>query len=119
MTDIQKGTTSLPVIIKPRIEGIAVTQTAIKQNYSNRYVDDPSTPLTWTLEYRKAGSTLTSTLAFDSSKSTDTEIFFNMPDSFYAEIADWTLLVYWQIDTEKIYNDEAMTISIKEFHLTS
>lgn len=116
MPEVQVGSTSRPIIIKPMIGGVSVTQTQIKNNYSNKYVDDPTTPLNFVLEYKKRGDTSPSTQNWDSAKSTDTEIFFDMPDAFWATRNTYTIMAYWTIGTEKNYTEESVQLEVKDLH---
>ena len=119
LPEIQKGTTSLPILVTPRIGGIPITQSEIKTNHSSVYIDD-STPLSFTLEYKSRGD-IVNIIHWDESQSTEDTIFFPMPDSFYANEIVWTILPYWKIlgltKTEKVYADEAIQIEIKDLHL--
>jgi hypothetical protein len=117
MVDVQKGSTALPIIVVPRIGGIPVTQTEIKNNFSNKYVNEGTTPIAWTLEYQKRGESTPSTQAWDESKSTDEKIFFDMPDTFWEDWATYTILVYWTISTEKVYTELPTQITVKDLHV--
>jgi len=120
LPEAQTGSTTLPILVIPRIGGVPVTQTQIKNNFSNVFVDDGSTPLTWVLEYITRDGTL-NTQNFDATQSTDSVIFFPLPDSFYAVDIIWTLLPFWNIvgltQTEKIYADESIMFEVKDLHL--
>lgn len=120
MPEVQTGSTTLPILVIPRINGVPVTQTQIKTNFSNVFIDDGQTPLTFTMEYQTRLGTL-NTQAFDASKSTDAIIFFPMPDSFYATDIIWTIIPFWTIvgltQTEKIYANEAIQLEVKDLHL--
>ena len=116
MADVQRGTTSLPIIIKPRINGQIVTQTEIKNTYSNFYVNDLTTPLTWVLSYWKHGDATVATVNFDPAKSTDSVLYFTMPDSFYADYAAWSFMINWAISTEKIHSNEAIQVNVKDLY---
>lgn len=119
MPEVQKGTTTLPILVTPRIAGVPVTQTEIKNNHSNVFVDNGSTPLSFTLEYKSRDGTV-NTQEWDESKSTENVIFFPMPDSFYADDVVWTILPFWTIvgltQTEKIYADESIQLEVKDLH---
>ena len=120
MTEVQVGSTFRPIRLIPKVGGVPVTQTDIKNNYSNLYVDDPSTPLTWVLEWKRRGDTNATTINFNSGLSTDSEIYFDIPDSFYAAIQKYTVLFAWVVtgasDTEKIYCEEAIQIDVRDLH---
>ncbi len=122
MPEAQTGSTTLPILVIPRIGGVPVTQTEIKNNFSNVFVNDGTTPLTWVLEYQERDGTL-NTQNFDDSLSTDAIIFFPVPNSFYANDVIWTLLPFWNIagltQTEKIYTDESIMFEVKDLHLGS
>ena len=117
MTDVQRGTKLLPISIEPRIDGVLVTQSEIKNKFSNAFVDDNTTPLTWTLEYFERGQSTPLTQFFDDAQSTESTIVFPMPDSFYADYKVWMILIRWNISVEQIYSDEAISIEIKDFVL--
>jgi len=112
---VQIGTTALPIRITPRIGGLVVTQQNIKDIYSNHFVSDIATPLTWVLEY-KAVNGAVATVTFDSGLSGPSSIYFTMPDSFYADKEEWTFEVAWKIATEKIYMLRSVKISVIDEH---
>jgi len=120
MTEAQVGSTFLPIKIKPFIDGLPKTQQNIKDNFSNLYVDDPTTPLTWVLEHKKKGDTVATTVNFDAGLSTEAVIYFDMPDTFWATIQKYTVLVAWVVTglgkVEKIYNEEEFTIDVRDLH---
>jgi hypothetical protein len=120
MTEVQIGSTFLPIKIKPHIGGVAVTQQNIKDNFSNLYVDDPTTPLTWVLEWKRRTDTAFTSVAYDAALTTETEIYFDMPDTFWANIQKYTVLVAWVVTglgkVEKIYNEEEFTIDVRDLH---
>lgn len=120
MPEVQIGTTTLPILVIPRINGVPVTQTEIKNNLSNVFVDDDTTPLSFTLEYVTREGTL-QTQVWDESQSTESIIFFPIPDSFYAVDIVWTLLPFWTIigltQIENIYAGESITLEVKDLHL--
>lgn len=107
---VQKGSTSLPIIIVPRINGAIVTQDDIKNIFSNFFVSDATTPLSFTLEYKEVDGVV-KTVAWDSSKSAASSLFFPVPDSLYENKEEWTIAIFWEISTEKNY-------TLKPFHLT-
>lgn len=113
--EIQVGSLQQPVILKPRINGIPVTVSDIKNSFSNFYVSDGATPIDWKLEYktRTGAKTL---IAFDASRSTNEEIWFLPADAFYATEVKYTIMFYWTISTEKVYSENAITFDIKEIH---
>ena len=115
MTEVQVGTTTRPIRITPHIDGLPVTQQNIKDNFSNLFVDDGSTPLTFTMEYKVRNGTVT-TLLWDAAKSTESEIYFEVPNSFYIAVKTWTVLFFWSVLTEKNYTDEPIQIEIKDLH---
>jgi len=119
MVEVQIGTTFLPILMTPRIGGLPVTQTQIKNDFSNAYVDDVTTPLTFTLEYKERNDALPQTVSFDASRSTDSVIYFPIPDSFYAQNATYTVLPFWNVGgptPEKIYAAEGIQIIVKDLH---
>jgi hypothetical protein len=120
LPEVQTGSTTLPILVIPRINGVPVTQTQIKNNFSNVFVSDGTTPLTFTMEYQTRLGTL-NTQAYDATLSTDSIIFFPMPDSFYATAIKWTIIPFWNIvgltQTEKIYANESIMLEVKDLHL--
>ncbi len=112
---VQVGTKSLPIRITPRIGGLVVTQTEIETIYSNFFVDQGSTPLTWVFEYKAVDGTIAS-ISFDAGLSGPSSIYFPIPDSFYANKEEWTFSVAWQIATEKIYMLRSVKISVVDEH---
>lgn len=114
--EVQKGTTRLPIFVKPRIDGKFVTVTQIKNDYSNFYVDDTTTPLNFFMEYRQEGQTTSTVVAWDQTKSTNTILYFLPSDSLYASVAKYTVLFFWTCLLEKIYTEEPETIDVKELH---
>ena len=118
MPEVQLGTTSKPIIVIPRIGGLAITQAQIKNDFSNEFVSDALTPLSFVLEYKKREDTVFATVNWSSSKSTETNIFFPMPDSFWENIQEWTVLVAWKIATEKNYTVVNAVFTIKDLHRT-
>ncbi len=112
---VQKGTTSLPIRITPRIGGQVVTQQNIKDIYSNFFISDGATPLTWVFEYKAVGVAVQS-INFDSALSGPSSIYFPIPDSFYLDLAEWTFEVAWKIATEKIYMLRSVKISVVDEH---
>jgi len=121
MADVQIGTTNLPISIQPRINGEIVTQQQIKTEFSNSFIDDSETPLTWTLEYTERGGT-TQTQLFDSGESTNDTIVFSMPDSFYEELRVWMITIRWNIAgnaprPEQIFSNESIMIEVKNLTL--
>ena len=117
MVEIQKGVKKLVIFAKPRIGGLVKTQTQIKNDFSNFFVSDGATPLTWSLEFRDSKGVVT-TLAFDGAKSTDTILYFLPTNTFWDTLESYTVLLFWEIgaDLEKIYSDEAIALVIKDFH---
>ena len=115
MVEIQQGTTKLPILVTPRINGVDVTITQIKNQFSNFFVDDASTPIAFTLETRTRTGAV-ATLAWDSTKSTDSIIFFLPLDSFYAILETYTIIPYWTIASEKIYAQESIQLVVKQLH---
>jgi len=121
MADVQIGTTNLPISIQPRINGEIVTQEQIKLEFSNSFIDDSTTPLTWTLEYTERDGT-TQTQFFDTGESTNDTIVFAMPDSFYAEFKVWMVTIRWNIAgvaprPEQIFSNESIMIEVKDLTL--
>ena len=109
------GALITPIIIRPRIDGNIVTQTQIKNTFSNTFVDDVTTPIAFTMESKVRGQTIAE-LAWDPSKSTDSVIYFLPADAFYASEIKYTLLFYWTIATEKVYTKIPITLEVKDYH---
>jgi len=115
MVEIQVGSKQQPVILIPRINGVDETVTRIKTVFSNFYVSDGATPIDWKLEYRtRTGNKLL--IGFDAAKSSDTQIFFFPPDTFWESVVKYSVLFYWTIGLEKVYTENPITIDIKELH---
>lgn len=117
MVEVQKGVKKLVIFAKPRIGGLVKTQTQIKNDFSNFFINDASTPLTWTLEFRDSKGVVT-TLAFDDTKSTDAILYFLPSDTFWDTLASYTVMLYWEIgaDLEKIYSENSIQLQIKDLH---
>lgn len=107
---VQKGSTSLPIIVVPRINGNVVTQDDIKTLFSNFFVNDATTPLAFTLEYKAVDGTVV-TVAWNPAKSGPSSLYFPVTDALYVNKEEWTIAVFWTISTEKNY-------VLKPFHLT-
>lgn len=118
MPEIQVGTTDKPILVIPRIGGVPVTQTQIKNDFSNAYVDDISTPLSFVLEYKNRTDTTVTSIAWNEAASTESQIFFDMPDAFWANLEEWTVMVAWTIAGEKNYTVESVVFAIKDMHRT-
>lgn len=117
MPEVQKGIKKLVIFAKPRIGGLVKTQTQIKNDFSNFFVSDGATPLTWTLEFRDSKGNVT-TLAFNAGLSTDAILYFLPSNTFWDTLESYTVLLYWEVgtDLEKIYADEAISLVVKDFH---
>ncbi len=117
MPEVQKGIKKLVIFAKPRIGGLVRTQTDIKNDFSNFFVSDGATPLTWSLEFKDSKGVVT-TLLFDSGLSTDTTLYFLPTDTFWDTLESYTVLLFWEIGTalEKIYSEEAIQLVVKDLH---
>jgi len=115
MVEVQIGSLQLPILITPRINGVPVTQTQIKNDFSNKFVSDIATPIAWTLETRTRTGTV-QLLVWNEGNSTDSVIFFQPLDSFYAVEETYTIIPFWTIDTEKIYGQESIQFKVKQLH---
>lgn len=113
--EIQKGSLVAPIIIHPRIDGNLVTQSQIKNDFSNLYIDDNTTPIAFAMEL-KVREEVIQTISWDELKSTETDIFFLPPNSIYDEEKKYTVLFYWTISTEKVYTKIPITLEVKDFH---
>ena len=117
MPEAQKGIKQLVIFAKPRIGGIVRTQTDIKNNFSNFFVSDGATPLTWSLEFRDSKGVVT-TLLLDSGLSTDSLLYFLPTNTFWDTFASYTVMLFWEIgvDLEKIYSENSIQLQIKDLH---
>lgn len=115
MVEVQKGSLVTPIIITPRIDGNIVTQSQIKNTFSNTFIDDATTPISFTMESKVRGQPIV-TLAWDESKSTDNQIYFQPLDAFYADEIKYTLLFYWTIGNEQVYTQVPITLEVKDYH---
>ena len=115
MVEIQVGSKQQPIIILPRIDGNAVTVQNIKDNFSNFFINNGSTPINFVMETRtRLGNKVT--LNYDVAKSSETEIWFLPLDTFWESIQKYTTLFYWTIAVEKVYTENPITIDVKELH---
>jgi len=115
MVEIQLGSKALPIIILPTIDGNAVTVQQIKDDFSNYFVSDGATPINFILE-RKTRDDAKVDLSYNATKSSETEIWFEPPDSVYATIDKFTCVVYWTIGIEKVPTTNPFTIDVKDLH---
>lgn len=115
MVEVQKGALITPITIRPRIDGNIITQTQIKNDFSNTFLDDASTPIAFTMESKVRGQNPVE-LAWDESKSTDSLIHFQPADAFFANEIKYTLLFFWTIATEKVYTKIPITLEVKDYH---
>ena len=113
--EFQVGSKQQPIILKPKIDGKAVTVTEIKNTFSNFFVSDVATPVNFVLETRTRLG-VKATLNFNAAKSTDTEIWFFPLDPFYATVEKKTALFYWTIGVEQVYTEIPIVIDVKELH---
>lgn len=112
---VQIGTRLLPIIVTPRIDGKVVTQTEIKAK-STGYVDDNNTPLRFGLEIKQRNEAIL-TLQWDETKSSNSAIFFQVPDSVYASAAVYTVTCFWTVGTsEKIYALAPYHLTVEDIH---
>ena len=115
MVEVQIGSTALPIIILPTIDGKAVTQTQIKNDFSNYFVSDGATPINFILETKtRDGSKVP--LSFNAAKSSETEIWFEPPDSLYATKEVFTAVVFWTIGIEKVPTTNMFVIDVQDLH---
>ncbi|KKN76249.1 hypothetical protein LCGC14_0372750 [marine sediment metagenome] len=115
MVEVQKGAKITPITIRPRIDGNIVTQTQIKNDFSNQFVDDITTPINFFMESKVRGQSLVD-LAWDPALSTDSLIHFLPADAFYANEIKYTLLFFWTIANEKVYTKIPITLEVKDYH---
>ena len=113
--EIQVGSKQQPIIIIPRINGIAETVARIKGVFSNFFVNDATTPISWTLEFKTRTGAI-QTVVFDAANSTDTQIFFFPPDSMFAAVEEFTIAVFWTIGVEKVYTEQQIVFEVKDLH---
>ena len=115
MVEIQVGSKQQPIILIPRINGVDETVTRIKTVFSNFFISDGATPIDWQLEFRTRTG-VKQLIAFDPTKSTDTQIYFFPPDTFYESVVKYTVLFFWTIGIEKVYSDSPVTVDVKDLH---
>jgi len=115
LVEVQKGALITPITIRPRIDGNIVTQTQIKNDFSNQFVDDNTTPIAFFMESKIRGGNPVE-LAWDESKSTDNLIFFQPADAFYANEVKYTLLFFWTIAAEKVFTKIPINLEVKDYH---
>lgn len=125
---VEINSISVPVLVTPRINGIAVTVTQIKTIYSAYFVDPTSTPLSFWLEYRDAvGTDLVTTIEYDPAKSSDSQLFFPIPDALYQNENKYSVLFFWLVqdnatptpnNLEKIYTEQALVLEVVDLHNT-
>jgi len=115
MVEIQVGSKQQPIIMLPRIDGVAVTVQNIKDNFSNFFVDNGTTPINFVMETKtRTGAKVL--LNYDVAKSSETEIWFLPLDTFWDTVQKYTALFYWTIAVEKVYTENPITIDVKEIH---
>ncbi len=115
MVEVQIGSTALPIIILPTIDGKAVTVTQIKNDFSNYFVNDGATPINFILEYKtRDGSKVN--LSYNNTKSSETEIWFEPPDTVYATKEVFTMVVYWTIGIEKVPTTNMFVLDVQDLH---
>lgn len=124
---VEINSISVPVLVTPRINGIPVTVTQIKTIYSAKFVDNTTTPLSFYLEYRDAvGSDSIVTILWDPTKSSDSQLFFPIPDSLYQNENKYSILFFWLVtdnamppaNLEKIYVEQALVLEVLNLHNT-
>lgn len=119
----QLGSIFLPVLMTPRINQIPVTVTQIKTIYSSKFVDNTTTPLDFWLEYADRLGNKTE-VKWDSTKSSDSLIYFPIDDSVYASLAKYSVLFYWTVSNnamsavviEKIFVEQPQVLEIEDQH---
>ena len=120
MVKVQVGTTFLPVRLTPRISGLAVLVSQIKNVYSALYVSDALTPISFVMEYTPDGGGTPQTITWNPALSTDSQVYFPVPDAFYSAVETWIVVFYWTItngpSTEKIYTENYLTIQVLDLH---
>lgn len=117
--EAQVGSVSLPILITPRIDDQAVTVTQIKTVYSGKWTSDPSTPMSFLLELKDEFGNITSVT---DSGSTDSQLNFPVPDSVYANVITYTVMVYWVVKNtggtiiEKVPTIQPLTLEVADLH---
>jgi|SRR5579872_652785 len=96
MPRVQFNSVNFPLLLTPRIDGVPVTQTQIKNDFSSSFVSDLLTPLDFYAEFTDRLGNVT-TFPWSADQSSDTEIFFPINDSFYQTVKKYSLLVYWTV----------------------
>ena len=112
---VQIGSTDLPIIIVPRINGKEVTQTEIKTVFSNAYVDDATTPLSFILEIRKIGGEIIK-VDWTESESTETKIYFAIPNDVWSIVEEYTVVISWVISGERNSVIAPFHLSVEDLH---
>jgi len=119
----QLGSVFLPILMTPRINQVPVTVTQIKTIYSSKFVDNSTTPLDFYLEYADRTGAKTE-IKWDSVKSSDSLIYFPVPDAVYATLAKYSVLFYWTVSDnsvpavviEKIFVEQPQVLEIEDQH---
>lgn len=122
---VEINSISVPVLVTPRINGVVVTVTQIKTIYSAYFVDNTTTPLSFWLEYRDAvGSDPVVTIEWDPVKSSDSQLFFPIPDVLYQTENKYSVLFFWLVQNnadppanlEKIYTEQPLVLEVLDLH---
>lgn len=125
---VEINSITVPVLVTPRINQVPVTVTQIKTVYSSVFESDETTPLSFWLEYRAAvGTDDVVTIEWDPSKSSDSQLFFPIPDALYQNENKYSVLFFWLVqddamptpaDLEKIYTEQALVLEVVDLHNT-
>lgn len=122
---VELNSINVPVLVTPRINGIVVTVTQIKTTYSSVFVDNTTTPMTFWMEYRDAvGSDAVVTIEYDPSKSSDSQLYFPIPDELYQNENKYSVLFFWlvqnnampPVNLEKIYVEQPLVLEVLNLH---
>lgn len=122
---VELNSINVPVLVTPRINGIAVTVTQIKTTYSSVFVDNTSTPMSFWLEYRDASSSdAVVTIEWDPVKSSDSQLFFPIPDALYQTENKYSVLIFWLVqdnglpptNLERVYVEQPLVLEVLNLH---
>lgn len=125
MPQIEIGSIAVPALVTPRINAIPVTVSQIKTLYSAKFVDNTTTPLSFWLEYRStAGDSSVVTIEWDPTKSSDSQLYFPIPDALYSTLDKYSVLIFWLVqddaippnNLEKIYVEQPIVLEVVNLH---
>ena len=120
MPKVHIGTIFLPILLTPRIDGLAVKVSDIKNTYSGKYISDVLTPLDFHLEYEVRGGT-PQVIDWDPTSSTDSLTYFPVPDAVYASEITYSVIFFWTVKSgsnviEKIPTQNKLVLEVLDLH---